>query len=128
MQQLQAQLDVLMMVQQRAQQIESGEAGQMDPSQSMQGMPQGMDPSMGMDPAAMGGQMDPSMMGMDPAAQQQPPMPIMNTEEPSADEIAQQINPAFLENAAQLHETGAFDAGTMASLAQNSTLKSITSH
>jgi hypothetical protein len=148
---LQAQLDVLTTVQQRAQQIESGDTGQSpdmppagaepqaadpsqmpgggapaptgapaDPSQmgadpSMQGMPQGMDPAAGVDPNA------------DPAMQQEQQYPIMRTEEPSSQEIASQINPNFLENAADMHETGAFDAGTIASLARNGTLKGLTS-
>jgi hypothetical protein len=146
---LQAQLDVLTTVQQRAQEIETGQPAEpaapadpaqggmpapapadpaqapapampQDPSQmggdpGMQGMPEGMDPAMGMDPNA------------DPNAQQEPQYPIMRTEQPSSEEIASQINPAFLEGAAGMHETGAFDAGTIASLARNGTLKGLTS-
>ena len=128
---LQAQLDVLNTVQQRAQQI-SGEGAPTDappaPDASMQGMPPGMTPEMGSAPDAA-----PMQQGMDPNAQQgmdpnaQPTLPIMRTEEPSSEEIAAQINPAFLQNAANLHETGAFDAGTIASLARNGNMKSITS-
>lgn len=114
MNELQAQLSVLTTVQQRAQEIALGQAEGPD----MQGVPEGMDPSMGMDPNAPA---DPNMQ------QEQPPMPIMRTEEPSANEIASQINPAFLENAANLHETGAFDAGSIASLANNANLASSSS-
>lgn len=125
---LQAQLDVLNTVQQRAQQIAGGgdpnaeapAAAPAAPDASMQGMPPGMTPEMGSAPDAAQG-MDPN----DPNAQ--PPMPIMRTEEPSANEIAAQINPSFLQDAANLHETGAFDAGTIASLARNGNMKSITS-
>jgi len=142
---LQAQLDVLNTVQQRAQQIAGGggadDAGAPpaeDPS--MQGMPPGMSPDMGSAPDAGAPPADPNAQaGMDPNAQAgmdpndpnaqaaQPSMPIMRTEEPSSDEIASQINPAFLQDAANLHETGAFDAGTIASLARNGNMKSVTS-
>ena len=137
---LQAQLDVLNTVQQRAQQIAGGdtaEAPAEDPS--MQGMPPGMSPEMGsapqagMDPNAQAG-MDPNaQMGMDPNAQAgmdpnaQMGPPIMRTEEPSSEEIASQVNPEFLQDAARLQETGAFDAGTIASLARGSNVQSMTS-
>lgn len=153
---LQAQLDVLNTVQQRAQQIAGGGADAEgappgappaeDPS--MQGMPPGMTPDMGSAPDAGAPPADPNaQMGMDPNAQMgmdpnaqagmdpndpnaqaaPPAMPIMHTEEPSSEEIASQINPAFLQDAANLHETGAFDAGTIASLARNGNMKSVTS-
>jgi hypothetical protein len=51
--------------------------------------------------------------------------PIMRTEEPSAEEIAAQVNPAFLEQAAGLQETGAFDAGAIGSLSKSPSLKGL---
>lgn len=118
----------------------------MDPSmqQAPQQAPQGMDPSMqgapagappapqGMDPAAMQQApqgapqpgMDPSMQGApqpggDPAAmqqEQQPQVPMMGSEGPSSMEIAQQINPAFLEQAASLQDQGVFDISALTEL------------
>lgn len=115
--------------------------------QGMPGMPQGMPgmPGMpqgqpGMDPSQMQGQpgmpqgqpgMDPSQMqgqpGMDPSQMQQqlPPAPIM-TNEPSPDNIAQQINPSFLGDAAKMMDDGVFDAAAVASLAQQSDLRALT--
>ncbi len=152
MSELQAQLDVLMTVQDRAQQIAGGggeappapegsapmppapaggtpapmpaappapggtEAAPAPMDPGMQGMPEGMDPAAGVDPAAQ---------GQEQAMEQ--PLPVMRTEEPSSTEIASQINPAFLGDAAQLHETGAFDAGTIASLARNGNLRNVSS-
>jgi hypothetical protein len=123
MSELQAQMSVLQSVQQRAQQIEMEQSGMAPPEAGMQGSDpamagQGAPPGAGMDPMAMGGEQ------MPPEEQQ---LPIMRTEEPSVEEITQQISPDFLESASQLHETGAFDAASIASLAQNSGLKPLTS-
>ena len=107
---------------------------QMDPS--MQG--QQMDPSMQgqqMDPSMQGQQMDPSMQGqqMDPSMQdpsmqgEESALPVMYTESPSAQEIEQQINPDFLAQAGELQETGAFDAGAIASLAKAPSFQGATS-
>lgn len=141
--QLQAQLDVLTSVQQRAMEIEGGGA--------QQGMPPGMQPGMATDPRAQHmvvppqpgpqGAMPPQPpppqgamppQGGDPAMQdpamqeqQQPPMPVMRTEEPSSQEIANQVSPGFLEQAGQLQETGAFDAGAIASLSKQPSLKTL---
>jgi len=147
MSELQAQLSVLQSVQQRAMEIESGQgappgAGAV-PGAAPAMPPQGAPPDPGMqatDPAMQGAgapagagmaPVDPNAaMGMqDPNAA--PPdiqLPIMRTEEPSSEEIAQQINPDFLASAGQLHETGAFDAATIASLAQSNSrsFKSLT--
>ena len=150
--QLQAQLDVLVTVQERANQIDTGAAGPseqlpQDPAaappdpQAMGGGAGGMppappmDPSMGQppqDPSMGQPPMDPSMapygaQGMDPTAGQPPPGPVMRTEEPSSNEIAAQINPSFLEQAGQFQGMGAFDAGAVSSLAQTPSLKNISS-
>jgi hypothetical protein len=63
--------------------------------------------------------------GMDPSQGQPPPPPVM-TQEPNPDNIAQQINPAFLEQAADLNQSGAFDASAIASLAQQKDLRQLT--
>jgi len=149
--QLQAQLDVLVTVQERANQIDTGAAGPTEqlpqdpalaqpPPQDMSGGAGGMPPAPPMDPS-MGQPMDPSMgqqpadpsmapygaQGMDPTAGQPPPGPVMRTEEPSSNEIAAQVNPAFLEQAGQFQGMGAFDAGAVSSLSQNPSFKSISS-
>ena len=106
----------------------------MDPSMqggapAPQGAAPGMDPSMqGGAPAPQGGApgMDPSMQGgapaqpgMDPSmdpSMQQPQVPMMGAEGPSSTEIAQQINPAFLEQAAALQDQGVFDVSALTEL------------
>ncbi|HET6494037.1 MAG TPA: hypothetical protein VFH61_01575 [Thermoleophilia bacterium] len=96
----------------------------MDPS-----MAQGTDPSMapqpGMDPS-MGGQpgMDPSQ-GM--GGQQQPQMPngTMPPDGPNAQTLPQEVNPQFLDQAAQLHSADMFDAAAVATLAQSPALHGI---
>ena len=110
----------------------------MDPSMmgQMGGMP--MDPSMMGQMGGMQGQMggmpmDPSMMGqggmpMDPSMTGQPQLPPapMKTEELTPDNVAAQINPAFLDSAAALDDAGAFDAAAIASLAQQTNLRELT--
>ena len=152
--QLQSSLNILMTVQQRAQQIQAEASGQAPPSPppdfsnigasgappaggaapagappasappaggappmpgappgpGMQGMPPGMDPAQGTDPNA---------------PPPQPPSAIMATETPSASQIAQQVNPNFLNNASTFQDSGAFDAGALSSLAQNPSLQNI---
>ncbi len=155
--QLQSSLNILMTVQQRAQQISSEQAGGMPPSPppdfsaaggapaggapagapppgappaggpapggmppdpSMQGAPPGMGPGMATDPAAAGG-------AAGGAAPGQPPGAVMATEAPSSQQVAQQVNPNFLNNAATFQDAGAFDAGAIGSLAQNPSLQNI---
>ena len=144
--QLQAQLDVLVTVQERANQIDTGAAGPAGPSeqlpqdpgatppdpQAMSGGAGGIPPAPPIDPSMGQPPQDPSMspygaQGMDPTAGQPPPGPVMRTEEPSSNEIAAQINPAFLEQAGQFQGMGAFDAGAVSSLAQTPSLKNISS-
>jgi hypothetical protein len=125
---LQAQLNVLVTVQERANQISGGAEGQapqgealpQDPALAQQPPP--MDPNMPPAPPMQGG--DPNT---DPMAQQQeaPPAPVMNTEEPSSVEIASQVNPNFLQQAGQFQDMGAFDAGAIGSLSQTPSLKDI---
>jgi len=102
----------------------------------------------GMDPSGMGGQpgMDPSMMsaapgsalpmapngqpGMDPSmdpsmqGQQMPPMAMMGPDGPSSNALDQEINPQFLQQAAQL-PSDMFDSAAVASLAQSPAVKEI---
>jgi hypothetical protein len=47
----------------------------------------------------------------------------MTTETPSAQEIQQQVNPQFLEQAGSLNDTGAFDAATIASMSQSASFR-----
>ena len=119
-----------------------GQMGGMDPSMmggmgGMQGQP--MDPSMmgqmgGMDPSMMGGMqgqmggMQGQMGGMDPSMMGQPQLPPapMKTEDLTPENVASQINPAFLDSAASLNDAGAFDAAAIASLAQQTNLRSLT--
>jgi hypothetical protein len=96
----------------------------MDPSMGMGGQP-GMDPSMGMDPSQMGGMggqpgMDPSM-----GQQQQPPNAMMPPDGPNAQTLPQEVNPHFLDQAAQLHSADMFDAAAVATLAQSPALHGV---
>lgn len=122
MEQLQAMLGVLQMVQQRAAEL-SGE------SVDMQGMPQPpmgqpMTPEMAASPEAqMDPAMDPAMAGAEGGMA--PAGAIMRTEEPSAMEIQNQVNPQFLQDSAQFADQGAFDAGAISSLTQDPSLRSI---
>jgi hypothetical protein len=95
-----------------------------DPTAAMAGGMGGA-PAGGMDPMAAGGSPQPGGP-MDPMAQQQQQQPqaggpgaMMATESPSAQEIQNQVNPQFLEQAAKLDDTGAFDAAAIASMAQS---------
>lgn len=133
---LQAQLDVLMTVQDRANQL-SGEQVPVDPNapvEPTQAAPPDMsggNPGMSAPPDTSGmPPMDPSMaaygaQATPPDMSGMPPMPVMRTEEPSSAEIANQINPAFLEQAGQFQDAGAFDAGAVGSLAQTPSLADI---
>lgn len=100
----------------------------MDPSQgmdpSMGGQP-GMDPSQGMDPSMMGGQ--PPQPGMDPSMgqPQPPPMAMMPPDGPNAQTLPQEVNPQFLDQAAQLHSADMFDAAAVATLAQSPALHGV---
>lgn len=81
---------------------------QQDPNaQAQQGAPQ-------QDPNAQ--PQDPNAQAQDPNAQQQPPLPMMASEGPSSSEIAQQINPAYLQQASQLQDADVFDAGALGEL------------
>lgn len=122
---LQAQLGVLATVQQRAQALGGGqpptpaapeapagtEAPPSAPPAEMQGPPPGMNPEQGSDPNA--------------PAQEAPPPAVMRSESPSSQEIAQQVNPQFLNSAAQFSDMGAFDAGAIGSLAKDPSLKNL---
>ena len=141
---LQQQLQMLQTVQMRTQQISMGGGAMAAPmgAASMMGgpamgpggmpamAPVGMDPSMMgmMQPGMMQPGMDPSMMGGDPSmmgAQQAAPPPMM-TEDPTPENIASQINPAFLDAAASLQQADVFDAAAIASLAQQPNLSALT--
>lgn len=94
-------------------------APQGDPSQGMppqgdpsQGMPPGGDPSQGM------------QQGMDPNAPPPPPPPVMS-ETPTPDTIANQISPAFLNDAAVLNDPQVFDAAAVATFAKPKALAEI---
>lgn len=130
MENIQGQMQVLQMVQTRAQELaQDPQAMQAtDPAMGApaapaapqdnaaapapQPMPDSTGPQGGAVPPAAPGQ---AMLPEDPAMQA-PPLPMMTTEGPSAQEIAQQVNPAFLEQAAGLQEAGVFDASVLAEL------------
>jgi hypothetical protein len=105
------------------------------PMDPMMGGQPGMDPSMGGgmppggDPSVMGGQppMDPSMGGGDPSMMggQPPPMAMMPPDGPNAMSLPQEVNPQFLDQAAQLHSADMFDAAAVATLAQSPALHGI---
>jgi hypothetical protein len=81
-------------------------------------MMDGTAPGMSGDPMMAGGQ-DPNM-GAPP-----PPMAMMGADGPSADALATEINPQFLEQAGRLQSTDVFDAAAVASLAQSPEVKEL---
>lgn len=98
-----------------------GAAPQMDPSQM--GMGGGMDAGMGSGGMGGGMGMDPSQMGMPGQGQQMPPTPMMTDDSLNSSTIESQINPQFLGEAAQLQDSDAFDAASIATMAQSPNLK-----
>lgn len=102
--------------------------GGMPPSgdPSMGGMPPsapGMDPSMGqMDPATAMGGMQP---GMDPSMGAPPPGAMMPPEGPNTGSLQSEVNPQFLDQAAQLNSADTFDAAAVALLAQSPELHAV---
>jgi hypothetical protein len=151
--QLMGQLSVLQSVQQRAQQIQQEQAGGVPmqgaavPPDASLGAPSGAPDAMQGAAAGMGGAAPQDAMqgmaaGMGGASPQgaavgaqdmsggMPPqggMPsqgaVMPSEGPSSAEIAAQVNPSFLDSAAAFQDAGAFDAGAIASLTQDPSLK-----
>ena len=88
-----------------------------DPNAAAPQAPAMQDPAM-QDPAMQGGaaemQIDPNTGApMEPAP---PPLPVMGSEGPSSMEIAQQVNPEFLEQAAGMQDAGVFDVGVLSEL------------
>jgi hypothetical protein len=109
-----------------------GGAGGMDPSMmggapppggdpSMMGGQPGMDPSMGQQPGMPPGG-DPSQMG---GQQPQQPHAMMPPDGPNAMALPQEVNPQFLDQAAQLHSADMFDAAAVATLAQSPALHGV---
>lgn len=115
----------------------------MDPSMAGDPSMMGGDPSMGGmggDPSMMGGQPpmggmggDPSMMGGDPSMGGQPPGgmdpsmmggAMMPPDGPNTQALQSEVNPQFLDQAAQLHSADMFDAAAVAMLAQSPALHS----
>lgn len=131
MQALQQQLQMLQMVQQRSQQIAQGGGAA--------GAPAAAAAAMG-GPMPMGGAPVPGMPGMDPSQGQmpqeqqidpqtgqpvQPPPAMMSTEPGSPEELAAQVNPQFMDQAAALDDEGVFDAAALASLAQSPSVRDL---
>ena len=90
------------------------QAPQQPPAAPPQGDPNAQPPQDPNAPPPAGGAqppMDPNGMPMEEQAP--PPLPVMSTEEPSAQEIAQQINPEFLQQATQLNQQGVFDVSAL---------------
>jgi hypothetical protein len=117
--------NTLAMVGQRAQEIAMGgaEAVQQGAPPMMGGAPgmppggappQGGAPMPGPAPMAAG-----NPAGADPATMPQTMGAAMTTENPSAMEIQNQVNPQFLEQAAQMEDPSTFDAAAIASMSQN---------
>lgn len=104
--------------------------GAPQPGMPPQGAPQpGMPPQPGMQPppGAFPGPSAAAMPGaapMQPGAPQAPPMSIME-QAPTPDTIAQQINPAFLNDAALMNDPQVFDAAAVASFAKPKALREI---
>lgn len=100
--------------------------GGMNPS--MGGMPPGGDPSMGGQPPMggmpLGGGMPPGG-GMGMGGQPQMPSAMMPPDGPNAQSLDMEVNPQFLDQAAQLHSADMFDAAAVASLAQSPALHGI---
>lgn len=92
----------------------------MDPSMGG-GMPPGRQPGMGQDPSMMGGMGGQPGMGQE----QQPPGAMMPPDGPNAQTLPQEVNPHFLDQAAQLHSADMFDAAAVATLAQSPALHGI---
>jgi hypothetical protein len=97
----------------------------------MGGMPAGPGAGMvqlGMPQSDMGG-MDPSMQGgmSGMGGMQQPQMPsaTMPPDGPNAMALPQEVNPQFLDQAAQLHSADMFDAASVATLAQSPALHGV---
>ena len=85
---------------------------------SMPGQPTAIQPGQ----AVMGG-MQP---GMDPSQQQQqPPGATMTADDGSVESLMNQVNPQFMEQAGNLNDAGAFDAASLASMAQSPSLKDL---
>jgi hypothetical protein len=106
--------------------------GAVDPSQMGGALP----PMGAGDPSQMGMGGDPSQMGMDPSmgqmpgsqpgmGQPQPPHAMMPPEGPNAVDLPQEVNPQFLNQAAQLHSADMFDAAAVAALAQSPALHGV---
>lgn len=104
---LESQVQTLQMVQQRAQELAmgGGEAAAMGA------------PPMPM-PGAGGG-------GMAGGEEMMGGTATMATETPSAAEIQNQVNPQFLEQAAELNDTGVFDAAAISSMSQAPAFKAM---
>lgn len=120
---LQDKAQTLMMVQQRAQEIATGGAAAVQQgAPPMMSGPQSAPPPGGAPPQ---GAMPPDQGGGMPAPAPEMQGPgmgmgaMMNTESPSSMEISQQVNPQFLEQAANLDDTGVFDAAAISSMAQS---------
>jgi hypothetical protein len=80
-----------------------------------QAPPQGAEQAMG--PVPPGGGVVPP--GAPPGPPEPPPPPpVMAEEEPSPEMMEQQINPAFLQDAASLQDQGIFDAAAISSMAK----------
>lgn len=140
---LQDKAQTLQMVQQRAQEMAIGGQAAVQqgappmppmggaPMPPMGGAPMGGAPMGGGAPAggAPAGRPMPPMGGT-PGGGMPAPAPeqigaTMATESPSSMEIQQQINPQFLEQAADLQDTGAFDAAAIASMSQSPSFRDV---
>jgi hypothetical protein len=129
------QMQLLQQVAARAQQIEASGAGVMaaplaaqmiapPPPSANSPDAGGQPPAPGMDPNGGMGQTDPNMGQIDPNTGMPmeappPPMARMTAEKLTPQNVAESINPQFMEDAAGLSDANAFDAAAVASLAQN---------
>jgi len=138
---LQDKAQTIVQIQQRAQEIATngpmaiaqgappmtgGQGGGMPPQGG--GMPPqgGGMPPQGMPPQGMP-QGQPGMPGPDPNNPMAQPTvgAMMSTETPSSAEVQQQINPQFLEQAANLQDTGAFDAAAIGSMSRSPSFRNM---
>jgi hypothetical protein len=123
------QMQLLQQVAARAQQIEASGAGVMAAplaAQMIAPPPQAGAPAPAAPPDPAAQPQDPSQGQIDPNTgmpmQQQQPMGRMNpgSKDLTPDNMAQSINPQFMQDAAALSDAQVFDAASVASLAQNS--------
>ena len=128
---LQQMQQILTEVQQRAQMIDQGGGAMAAPgaAAAMAAGPGMMGGQPAMAPPDMGGQMPQGQPGMEqgqPGMEQgQPPPPVMPEGPVSEQNLEQQMNPNFLQDAASLQDARIFDAAAIASMVKQKGMRDI---